>query len=101
MPYPRTFSKPGHLRYLKFAHRDFVEPTLSCVIKLLLSTPASMVEVLVCLGRLLSGIITTLGPELSLEDPATTRSKSAIITASFIMQSSGHTVYSKAMFCLQ
>ena len=41
--------------------RDFVEPTLSCVIKLLLSTPPSMVEVLVCLGRLLSGIITSTG----------------------------------------
>ena len=73
-----------------------MEPTLSCVIKLLLSTPASMVEVLVCLGRLLSGIITTLGLELSLEDPA----KSAIITASFIMQSSGHAVHSEAVFCL-
>ena len=78
-----------------------MEPTLSCVIKLLLSTPASMVEVLVCLGRLLSGIITTLGPELSLEDPATIRSKSAIITASFIMQSAGHLVHSEAVSCLQ
>ena len=83
------------------AHRDFVEPTLSCVLKLLLSTPASMVEVLVCLGRLLSGIITTLGPELSLEDPATARSKSAIMTASYIMQSAGHLVHSEAVSCLQ
>ena len=83
------------------AHRDFVEPTLSCVLKLLLSTPASLVEVLVCLGRLLSGIITTLGPELSLEDPATARSKSAILTASFIMQSAGQTVHSEAVSCLQ
>ena len=83
------------------AHRDFVEPTLSCVIKLLLSTPASMVEVLVCLGRLLSGIITTLGPELALEDPATARSKSAIMTASYIMQSAGPLVHSEAVSCLQ
>ena len=81
--------------------RDFVEPTLSCVIKLLLSTPPSMVEVLVCLGRLLSGIITTLGPELSMDEPSTSRSRSAVMTASFIMQTAGHLVQSEAISGLQ
>ena len=81
--------------------RDFVDPTLSCVIKLLLSTPPSMVEVLVCLGRLLSGIITTLGPELSLDDPSTSRSRTAVMTAIFIMQSAGHLVQSEAISSLQ
>ena len=53
--------------------RDFVEPTLSCVIKLLLVTSASQTDVLVSLGRLLSAIITTLGPELAVPDPASAR----------------------------
>ena len=53
--------------------RDFVEPTLSCVIKLLLATSPGHTEVLVSVGRLLSAIITTLGPELSVNDPATVR----------------------------
>ena len=53
--------------------RDFVEPTLSCVIKLLLVTSASQTDVLVSLGRLLSAIITTLGPELAVPDPTSVR----------------------------
>ena len=50
--------------------RDFVEPTLSCVIKLMLGTASSQTEVLVSVGRLLSAIITTLGPELTVSHPA-------------------------------
>lgn len=44
--------------------RGFVEPTLSVVLKsLLLMTPSSL-EVHTCLGKLLSALITSVGPEL-------------------------------------
>ena len=81
--------------------RDFVEPTLSCVIKLMLGTASSQTEVLVSVGRLLSAIITTLGPELTVSDPATARSRSAIQVACSIMASGGPTVHAEAISCLQ
>jgi len=81
--------------------RDFVEPTLSCVIKLLLGTSAGQTEVLVSLARLLSAIITTLGPELAVNDSGTARSRQAIQVACSIMSSGGPTVQAEAISCLQ
>ena len=44
--------------------RTFVEPTLSTVLSLLLTVPATQLEVVSCLGRVLSALITAVGPEL-------------------------------------
>lgn len=41
-----------------------MEPTLSLVLQLLLSVPPSTVDVHQCLGKCLSALITSLGPEL-------------------------------------
>ena len=47
--------------------RGFVEAALSTVLKLLLTVPLNNLEVLSCLGRVLSALITTVGPELQFE----------------------------------
>lgn len=44
--------------------RGYVEPTLSLVLQLLLSVPPSTVDVHQCLGKCLSALITSIGPEL-------------------------------------
>ena len=44
--------------------RGYVEPTLSLVLQLLLSVPPSIVDVHQCLGKCLSALITSIGPEL-------------------------------------
>ena len=44
--------------------RGFVEPTLSMVLKSLLTMSSAALEVHICLGRLLSALITAVGPEL-------------------------------------
>jgi len=44
--------------------RGYVEPTLSLALKLLLSVPQSYIDVHQCIGKVLSALITTVGPEL-------------------------------------
>lgn len=44
--------------------RGYVEPTLSLALKLLLNVPQSHVDVHQCIGKVLSALITTVGPEL-------------------------------------
>ena len=44
--------------------RSFVEPTLSLVLQLLLSVTPAIVDVHQCLGKCLSALITSIGPEL-------------------------------------
>ena len=44
--------------------RGFVEPALAMVLKLLLGMSCITLEVTICLGKLLSALITTVGPEL-------------------------------------
>lgn len=44
--------------------RGYVEPTLSLALKLLLSVPQAHVDVHQCIGKVLSALITTVGPEL-------------------------------------
>ncbi len=49
--------------------RDMVDRTLATILKLLLQTQTSSLEIFTCLGRVLSALITTVGPELQqLED---------------------------------
>lgn len=44
--------------------RGYVEPTLSLCLKLLLNVPQSHVDVHQCIGKVVSALITTVGPEL-------------------------------------
>lgn len=44
--------------------RGYVEPSLSLTLKLLLTVPQSHVEVHRCIGKVLSALITVIGPEL-------------------------------------
>ena len=44
--------------------RGYVEPALSVCLKLLLCTPCASADVAQCLGKLVSALITTVGPEL-------------------------------------
>lgn len=44
--------------------RGYVEPTLSLILQLLLSVPPFHTDVHQCLGKGLSALITTIGPEL-------------------------------------
>lgn len=44
--------------------RGFVEPTLTMALNLLLLVPPSQEDVHRCIGKLLSALITTIGPEL-------------------------------------
>lgn len=44
--------------------RAYAEPTLSLSLKLLLNVPDAHVDVLQCIGKCLSALITTIGPEL-------------------------------------
>lgn len=44
--------------------RSYVEPTLSLVLQLLLTVPPAIVDVHQCLGKCLSALITSVGPEL-------------------------------------
>jgi len=81
--------------------RGFVEPTLSCVLKLLLTTSATQVDVLTCLGRLLAAVITTLGPELSDNSPTTSTARSNVLVATDIMQAGHPPVQAEAVACLQ
>jgi len=81
--------------------RDFVEPTLSCVLKLLLTTSPGQGDVLICLGKLLAAIITTLGPELSALNSAISKPRSNTLIAAAIMQAGNPVVQSEAISCLQ
>lgn len=78
--------------------RSFVEPTLSLSLKLLLTVPESHVDVHQCIGRVLSALITTMGPELQ----GTATARSSFLCATAIMQ--GHPdplVQAEATGCLQ
>ena len=64
--------------------RGFVEPSLSTVIKLLLE--CTSVEVLTCLGRFLSALITTVGPELQGNNPNITMARTSFLCAAAVLQ---------------
>ena len=71
------------------------------VLILKFSSHPGQLDVLVSLGRLLSAIITTLGPELAGSEPSTQRSRSAIQVAASIMASGGPNLQSEAISSLQ
>lgn len=82
--------------------RGYVEPTLSLALKLLLSVPQSHVDVHQCIGRVLSALITTLGPELQGNGTSICTARSSFLCAAAIMQAHADPlVQAEATGCLQ
>ncbi|XP_037035883.1 HEAT repeat-containing protein 5B isoform X5 [Bradysia coprophila] len=82
--------------------RSYIEPTLSLSIKLLLTVPQSFVDVHQCIGRVLSAVLTTMGPELQGNTTSITTMRSSFLCACAIMQSHfDPLVQAEATGCLQ
>ncbi|XP_052870184.1 HEAT repeat-containing protein 5B isoform X2 [Anopheles cruzii] len=82
--------------------RGYVEPTLSLALKLLLTVPQSYVDVHQCVGRVLSALITTIGPELQGNSTSVCTARSSFLCAAAIMQAhSDPLVQAEATGCLQ
>uniref|UniRef100_A0A6B0VFZ6 HEAT repeat-containing protein 5A n=2 Tax=Ixodes ricinus TaxID=34613 RepID=A0A6B0VFZ6_IXORI len=82
--------------------RGYVEPTLSLALKLLLSMPPTHVDVHQCIGKCLSAVITTVGPELQGNTSSISTARSSLLVACSIMQDHGDAlVQTEAISCLQ
>lgn len=82
--------------------RGYVEPTLSLALKLLLSVPQTNVDVHQCVGRVLSALTTTIGPELQGNTTSISTARSSLLCACAIMQAhSDPLVQAEATGCLQ
>ncbi|XP_061508694.1 HEAT repeat-containing protein 5B isoform X2 [Anopheles gambiae] len=82
--------------------RGYVEPSLSLALKLLLTVPQSHVDVHQCIGRVLSALITTIGPELQGDANSVATARSSFLCAAAIMQAhSDPLVQAEATGCLQ
>lgn len=82
--------------------RNYVELTLSLVFSLLVTTPPSLTEVHQCLGKCLSALLTTLGPELQDKSQSMTNTRNTCLTCCFIVQSHPDAiVQSAAIACSQ
>ncbi|GAA48430.1 HEAT repeat-containing protein 5A [Clonorchis sinensis] len=82
--------------------REFVGPSLNLVLQLLLRSPSAVSDIQHSLGRLLSALITTLGPELQGSGPSVTTSRQACWFCCLIMQeSSDAMLQAEAVSCLQ
>jgi len=82
--------------------RNYVEPTLSLILTLLVTMPSSCVEVHQCLGKCLSSLITTLGPELQDTSPTMNTTRNTCLTCCAIIQEHPDAiVQSAAIGCLQ
>jgi HEAT repeat-containing protein 5 len=82
--------------------RGYIEPALSMGLKLLLTVPQSNVDVHQCVGRVLSALITTIGPELQGNETSICSIRSNILCACAIMQAhSDPLVQAEAVGCLQ
>nr|CAD7424523.1 unnamed protein product [Timema monikensis] len=82
--------------------RGYVEPTLSLALKLLLNVPESYVDVHQCIGKVLSALITTVGPELQGNTTSISMGRSSFLCACTIMQDhQDPLVQAEATSCLQ
>lgn len=82
--------------------RGYVEPTLSLILKLLLNVPQSHVDVHQCIGKVLSSLITTIGPELQGNTTIICTTRSSFLCACAIMQDHPDPlVQAEATACLQ
>ncbi|XP_049845033.1 HEAT repeat-containing protein 5B isoform X1 [Schistocerca gregaria] len=82
--------------------RGYVEPTLSLALKLLLNVPQTYVDVHQCIGKVLSALITTVGPELQGNTTSICMARSSFLCACAIMQDhQDPLVQAEATSCLQ
>uniref|UniRef100_T1KZX8 HEAT repeat-containing protein 5B n=1 Tax=Tetranychus urticae TaxID=32264 RepID=T1KZX8_TETUR len=82
--------------------RTYVEPTLSHSMKLLVQVPYYHCDVHQCIGKLLSAVITTVGPELQSDSPALTVTRSSLLISCGVMQDHCDPLtQSQAIGCLQ
>ncbi|KAL0275721.1 UNVERIFIED_CONTAM: hypothetical protein PYX00_003499 [Menopon gallinae] len=82
--------------------RGYVEPSLSLILKLLLNVPESYVDVHQCIGKVLSALITTVGPELQGNPSSICMARSTFLCACAIMQDhQDPLVQAEATGCLQ
>lgn len=82
--------------------RNYVESTLNLMLRLLMTTPSSCVTVYQCLGKCLSALITTLGPELQDTSNSMNATRTTCLTCCTIIQEHPDAiVQSAAIGCLQ
>lgn len=82
--------------------RGYVEPSLSLALKLLLFVPQSYIDVHQCIGKVLSALITTIGPELQGNTSSICMARSSFLCACAIMQDhQDPLVQAEATGCLQ
>ncbi|KAJ8926889.1 hypothetical protein NQ314_020740, partial [Rhamnusium bicolor] len=82
--------------------RGYVEPSLSLALKLLLNVPQSYIDVHQCIGKVLSALITTIGPELQGNTSSICTARSSFLCACAIMQDhQDPLVQAEATGCLQ
>uniref|UniRef100_F1KQ33 HEAT repeat-containing protein 5B n=1 Tax=Ascaris suum TaxID=6253 RepID=F1KQ33_ASCSU len=81
--------------------RGYVEPSLSLCLKLLLNTPAANVDVLQCVGKLVSALITTVGPELQSVGAIEGTRTSFLIASAMMLDNGDPIVQAEAISCLQ
>lgn len=82
--------------------RGYNEPALSLGLKLLLTVPNSHVDVHQCIGRMLSALITTIGPELQGNETSICSIRSNFLCACALMQAHPDPlVQAEATGCLQ
>ncbi|XP_012280989.1 HEAT repeat-containing protein 5B isoform X2 [Orussus abietinus] len=82
--------------------RGYVEPTLSLALTLLLNVPHSYIDVHQCIGKVLSALITTIGPELQGNTSSICMARSSFLCACAIMQDhQDPLVQAEATGCLQ
>ncbi|XP_050519241.1 HEAT repeat-containing protein 5B isoform X2 [Diabrotica virgifera virgifera] len=82
--------------------RGYVEPSLSLLLKLLLTVPQSYIDVHQCIGKVLSALITTVGPELQGNISSVCTARSSFLGACAVMQDHyDPLVQAEATGCLQ
>ncbi|XP_042908893.1 HEAT repeat-containing protein 5B [Parasteatoda tepidariorum] len=82
--------------------RSYVEPTLSIILKLLLFMAPTHIDVHQCIGKCLTALITTVGPELQGNSLSVCTTRSSFLVACAIMQDHGDPlVQAEAISCLQ
>ncbi|XP_054269957.1 HEAT repeat-containing protein 5B-like isoform X2 [Macrosteles quadrilineatus] len=82
--------------------RGYVEPSLSLALKLLLNVSQFHVDVHQCIGKVVSALITTVGPELQGNSASVCLTRSSLLCACAIMQDHQEPlVQAEATSCLQ
>ncbi|KAM9355893.1 HEAT repeat-containing protein 5A isoform 2-T2 [Pholidichthys leucotaenia] len=83
-------------------YQTHAEPSLTLVLRLLLSTPPTHPEVHYSLGRCLQGLITCLGPDLQGDSPVVSSLRSRCLLGCDVMQAGPDClVQARAISCLQ